>query len=72
MEDRRDFAEGDASRGEEYPVKEISKGESDRFRSRCGAVSPSLDRAEGEVGVKGRVMHVSDFARMRVRRPDRC
>ncbi len=53
-------------------MKEISKGERDRFRSRCGVVSPSLARVEGEVGVKGLVMYVSDFARMRLRRPDRC
>lgn len=54
-------------------MKEISKGERDRLRSRCEVESPSLERVDGEVGVMGREMYVSDFARMRLlRRPDRC
>lgn len=54
-------------------MKEISKGERDRLRSRWEVESPSLERVDGEVGVMGREMYVSDFARVRLlRRPDRC
>ena len=66
MDERRDLEAGEASRDEGAPVKEISKGERERFLLDTGSVS--LEEP-GDVGVKGREIYGSDLARIRPRRP---
>lgn len=65
MEERRDLAVGEESRNTEelLAVNWVSKGESDRLRWS----PPSFEERvyDEEVGVMGREMEVSDFARVR-------